>query len=54
MEAMNAKAKELGMTGTRFVDPTGLSVENLSTAGDFVLLVNAASKYPEIREYSTT
>lgn len=54
VEAMNAKAKELGMTGTRFVDPTGLSVENLSTAGDLVRLVNAASKYPEIREYSTT
>lgn len=52
--AMNAKAKELGMTGTRFVDPTGLSVENLSTAGDLVQLVNAAAKYPEIREYSTT
>ena len=54
VEAMNAKAKELGMIGTRFVDPTGLSVENLSTAGDLVRLVNAASKYPEIREYSTT
>jgi len=54
IEAMNAKAKALGMTGTRFVDPTGLSVENLSTAGDLVRLVNAAADYPEIREYSTT
>ncbi|PCM42958.1 D-alanyl-D-alanine endopeptidase [Marinobacter sp. ANT_B65] len=54
IEAMNAKAKSLGMTGTRFVDPTGLSAENLSTAGDLVRLVNAASKHPEIREYSTT
>lgn len=54
VEAMNAKAKELGMTGTHFVDPTGLSVDNLSTAGDLVRLVNAAAKYPEIREYSTT
>jgi D-alanyl-D-alanine endopeptidase (penicillin-binding protein 7) len=42
------------MTGTQFVDPTGLSVENLSTAGDLVRLVNAAAKYPEIREYTTT
>lgn len=54
IDAMNAKAKALGMTGTQFVDPTGLSVENLSTAGDLVRLVNAAAKYPEIREYSTT
>lgn len=54
IEAMNAKAKALGMTGTRFVDPTGLSAENLSTAGDLVRLVNAAADYPEIREYSTT
>lgn len=52
--AMNAKAQALGMTGTHFVDPTGLSVENLSTAGDLVKLVNAAAEYPEIREYSTT
>jgi len=52
--AMNAKAKALGMTGTRFVDPTGLSAANLSTAGDLVKLVNAAAEYPEIREYSTT
>ncbi|RBW49410.1 D-alanyl-D-alanine endopeptidase [Marinobacter sp. F3R11] len=54
VEAMNAKAQDLGMTGTRFVDPTGLSVENRSTAGDLVRLVNAASRHPEIREYSTT
>ncbi|MDO6822353.1 D-alanyl-D-alanine endopeptidase [Marinobacter sp. 1_MG-2023] len=54
VEAMNAKAKALGMMGTRFVDPTGLSVENLSTAGDLVRLVNAAADYPEIKEYSTT
>lgn len=54
VEAMNAKAKALGMMGTRFVDPTGLSTENRSTAGDLVKLVNAAAKYPEIGEYSTT
>jgi len=54
IEAMNAKAAALGMTGTRFVDSTGLSLENLSTAADLVKLVNAAADYPEIREYSTT
>jgi len=54
VDAMNAKAKALGMMNTHFVDPTGLSAENLSTAGDLVKLVNAAAKHPEIREYSTT
>lgn len=54
IEKMNTKARELGMTHTRFVDPTGLSVDNRSSAADLVRLVNAAYKHPEIREYSTT
>lgn len=54
VEAMNAKARQLGMMNTRFVDPTGLSVNNRSTAADLVRLVRAASKHPQIREYSTT
>ncbi|MCV6611216.1 MAG: D-alanyl-D-alanine endopeptidase [Amphritea sp.] len=54
VKAMNAKAAELGMSQTRFVDPTGLSEHNVSTAGDLALLVRAAATYPEIREYSTT
>jgi len=54
VEAMNARARELGMLNTTFVDPTGLSVNNRSTAADLVRLVSAASQYPEIREYSTT
>ncbi|MBC7185019.1 MAG: D-alanyl-D-alanine endopeptidase [Marinobacter sp.] len=54
IEAMNTKARELGMTGSRFVDPTGLSAENVATAADLVRLANAAAKHPEIREYSTT
>lgn len=54
IEAMNSKAADLGMTGTRFVDPTGLSADNVSTAADLVRLVNAAASHPEIREYSTT
>lgn len=51
---MNAKARELGMMSTTFVDPTGLSVRNRSTAADLVRLVRASSKYPQIQEYSTT
>lgn len=54
IEAMNTKARELGMLKTTFVDPTGLSVDNRSTAADLVRLVKAASQYPQIREYSTT
>lgn len=54
IEAMNTQARELGMVNTTFVDPTGLSVENRSSAADLVRLVRAASKYPKIREYSTT
>lgn len=54
IEAMNAKARELGMTGSHYVDPTGLSAENVSTAADLVKLVNAAAQHPELRDYSTT
>ncbi len=52
--AMNAKAKALGMTRTRFEDPTGLSPQNVSTAVDLARMVQAAADYPLIREYSTT
>jgi D-alanyl-D-alanine endopeptidase (penicillin-binding protein 7) len=52
-EAMNAKAAKLGMTDTHFVEPTGLSPENVSSARDLANLVRAANAYPLIREYST-
>jgi serine-type D-Ala-D-Ala endopeptidase (penicillin-binding protein 7) len=52
--AMNAKAAALGMTRTRFSDPTGLSARNVSTASDLATLVAAAAQYPLIREFSTT
>ena len=50
---MNAKAQLLGMRNTRFVEPTGLSSENVSSAHDLVRLVGAAHRYPLIREYTT-
>ena len=53
VRAMNAKAQELEMTDSRFVEPTGLSSENVSTAGDLAKLVRAAKHYPLIAEYST-
>ena len=52
--AMNAKADELGMVDTEFVDSTGLSDANVSTARDLLKLVNAAFQYPLIRELSTS
>ena len=52
--AMNEKARALGMTRTRYADPTGLSARNVSTANDLATLVAAAAEYPEIREFSTT
>jgi D-alanyl-D-alanine endopeptidase (penicillin-binding protein 7) len=51
--AMNAKARELGMTNARFVEPTGLSDENVASPEDLSKLVMAAAKVPQIREYST-
>ena len=52
--AMNRKAAELGMANTHFVDPTGLSSENVSTAEDLVKMVKGAYEYPLIREFTTT
>jgi D-alanyl-D-alanine endopeptidase (penicillin-binding protein 7) len=53
IEAMNAKALELGMTSTRYVEPTGLSELNVSNPEDLARLVTQASSNPTIREYST-
>jgi len=51
--AMNARAVELGMKDTHFVNPNGLTTENVSTALDLVKLLEAAYQYPLIREFST-
>ena len=51
--AMNAKARALGMNDSRFLDPTGLSSGNVSTAHDLARMVRAAHEYPLIRKYST-
>ena len=51
--AMNQKAVELGMWRSRFVDGTGLSSDNVSTAGEVAKMVGAAYRYPVIREYTT-
>lgn len=51
---MNSTAKKLGMTDTHFVDSSGLSVSNVSTAADLVKLIEAVARYDKIREFSTT
>ncbi len=52
--AMNDKAFELGMGNSYFVDSTGLSSTNVSTARDLVKMVEAAYGYDIIRQFSTT
>ena len=52
--AMNAKARSLGLTGTRFEDPTGISSGNTSSARDLARMVDAAYQYGLIREYTTS
>jgi D-alanyl-D-alanine endopeptidase (penicillin-binding protein 7) len=54
VDAMNRKARALGMKSTVYADPTGLSSRNQSTARDLAAVVVAASREPLIREYSTT
>lgn len=46
--AMNKKAAELGMTDTFFLEETGLSEENVSTARDLIKLADAAFSREEI------
>lgn len=51
---MNAKARELGMYDTRYVEPTGLSSRNQSSARDLATLVSVAYERPILRELSTS
>jgi serine-type D-Ala-D-Ala endopeptidase (penicillin-binding protein 7) len=53
VSAMNAKAAELGMANSHFVDSTGLSSQNVASPEDLTKLVIAASKNSTIRAYST-
>jgi serine-type D-Ala-D-Ala endopeptidase (penicillin-binding protein 7) len=51
--AMNAKAKQMGLTNTRFADPTGLSPGNMASPQDLALIVAESAKHQQIREFST-
>jgi len=54
IRAMNRRARTLKMTATKFVDPSGLSSGNVSTAGDVTEMMLPAARYPLIREASTS
>lgn len=54
VSVMNAKARMLGMKDTRYVEPTGLSSRNQSSAQDLALLVNAAYADTTVRQLSTS
>ena len=54
VEAMNRKAVQLGMNDTHYVEPTGLSSRNQSSARDLSQLVKAAAGHSIIRELSTS
>lgn len=51
---MNERANYMGMLKTKFVEPTGLSPMNISTALDLLTLVFEASRYPAIVKASQT
>lgn len=54
VQAMNQKARQLGMNDTHFVDATGLNPNNVSTALDLARMVNASYSYSLIRDFTTT
>ncbi len=54
VERMNARAAELGCTATRFVDPNGLSSDNITCACDLYLITRAAMEHPDFMEICDT
>ena len=52
--AMNNKIASLKLTNTRFVEASGLSPRNVSTAEELITIVMEASKYPEIVKAALT
>jgi D-alanyl-D-alanine endopeptidase (penicillin-binding protein 7) len=51
---MNQRARTLGMKDTRYVEPTGLSSQNQSSANDLAVLAAKAYNEPMLRELSTS
>jgi D-alanyl-D-alanine endopeptidase (penicillin-binding protein 7) len=53
VQAMNMKARALGLVGTKYEEPTGLSEANVSSALDLSRLADFAYRYPQIRAFTT-
>ncbi|MDQ7989751.1 MAG: serine hydrolase [Candidatus Dactylopiibacterium sp.] len=54
LEAVTVKAHMMGLSETRLFDGTGLNKNNVSSPRDLAVLVANASRYPIIREFSTS
>ncbi|HQB51147.1 MAG TPA: RlpA-like double-psi beta-barrel domain-containing protein [bacterium] len=54
IKKMNANVKKWGATNTKFVEPTGLSTDNVSTAKDYALILKNTSQDATIKKISTT
>ncbi len=54
VNAMNRKARELGMANSEFADPAGLDAGNIAPARDVLVMLQAAEAYPFIRAATTT
>jgi serine-type D-Ala-D-Ala endopeptidase (penicillin-binding protein 7) len=54
VQAMNSKARALGMSDSRYVEPTGLSSRNQSSAKDLATLAIYAANDKSLRELSTS
>lgn len=50
VEAMNRKAKELGLASPHFTDPSGIDPGNQANAADIAAIISKASGYKEVRE----
>lgn len=54
IDAMNLRARSLGMINTSFEDPSGLGRKNLSTARDLGILIEKSYEYAKISETSSS
>jgi D-alanyl-D-alanine endopeptidase (penicillin-binding protein 7) len=52
--SMNKFAKKLGAKDTNFVEPTGLSPENVSSAADYAIMTKAALSDKTLKKISST
>jgi D-alanyl-D-alanine endopeptidase (penicillin-binding protein 7) len=54
IKRMNTNAKKWGAINSKFVEPTGLSTNNVSTAKDYALILKTVSQDTNIKKISTT